>query len=66
MPDIASLPWYFAHYSAGKLTAVALPGRALVVSVAPIPGTGRALAGGYVYANRTPSFSEAAVILQYS
>jgi hypothetical protein len=36
------------------------------VSAAPIPGTGGALAGGHVYPNRTRSFSEAAVILQYS
>jgi hypothetical protein len=48
--------------------AVALAGQAtaLVVSVSQIPGTGGALAAGYVYANHTPSFSEAAVILQYS
>ena len=46
--------------------AVAGQATALVVSVSQIPGTGGALAAGYVYANHTPSFSEAAVILQYS
>ena len=65
MPDIGTEPWYFVHYSAGKLTAVALPARALVVSVSPIRGTQSALAAGYVYADRNPNFSQAAVILQY-
>jgi hypothetical protein len=57
------------HYAAGKLTAAALPGGSqnlTVGAVSRVPGTDRALAGGYKHGKLQPDLSTAAVILQYS
>lgn len=57
----ARMPQLF-RYSAGRLTAVALPGGATSVSVSRIPGTDEALSGGF-QAGSGHGFS---VVLQYS
>jgi hypothetical protein len=69
MPDISALPSFLVHYAAGKLTAAALPGGSqnlTVGAVSRVPGTDRALAGGYKHGKLQPDLSTAAVILQYS
>lgn len=50
------------HYSAGKLTAVALPGGAASGTVSRIPGTAAALAGGVQYGTGHGT----SVVFQYS
>ncbi len=68
MPDIDALPPYFARYSGGKLTEARLPagGRFAINAAALVPGTTRALAGGYAYKGTNWTQALDAVILQYS
>lgn len=69
MPGASGAPSSLVHYAAGKLTRAALPvsGQDLdVLSVAPIPGTTQALAGGDTHAAGNPGSKVVAVILQYS
>jgi len=59
---------YLLHYSGGRLTPAALPGgptRTDVDSVALIPGTTSALAGGDTHAANSPGVHVTAVLLQY-
>jgi hypothetical protein len=56
------------HYAGGRLTAAALPvapSKLTVSSVAAIPGTGGALAGGFTHARNNDGAQVVAVILQY-
>jgi hypothetical protein len=57
---------YLLHYSAGKLTPVALPGGAAgitVESVSQVPGTSQQLAGGFTHARNDLLHDLTAVIL---
>jgi hypothetical protein len=60
-------PTTMAHFSGGKLTTVKLPvpgQRITLESVAPIPGTTEAIAGGFTH---TAAFTDiVSVVLQYS
>jgi hypothetical protein len=56
------------HYSGGRLSTPNLPGGATkidVESIAAIPGTTGALAGGFTHAANNPGVRDVAVILQY-
>jgi hypothetical protein len=69
MPGVLGAPSFMAHYANGTLTAVKLPAGAHLInveSVAGIPGTAQALAGGFTHAGNDPSRNVIAVILQYS
>ena len=68
MPGVDGEKSYLVHYSAGHLTPAALPGgpnRITIFSVALIPGTSSALAGGNTHANGQPGVNDNAVLLQY-
>jgi hypothetical protein len=68
MPGTSSEKSYLLHYSGGHLTAATLPGgpfRTTVDTVALIPGTGSALAGGTTHAYGNPGANDTAVLLQY-
>jgi hypothetical protein len=68
MPGSGGQKSYMLHYSAGHLTAAALPGgpnRITVDTVALIPGTFGLLAGGTTHAYANPGANVAAVLLQY-
>ena len=68
MPGTGGQKSYLLHYSAGHLTAAALPGgpnRTTVDTVALIPGTGQALAGGATHAFANPGANVTAVLLRY-
>ena len=68
MPGVDGQKSYLLHYSAGHLTAAALPGgpnRITVDTVALIPGTSSALAGGETHASGNPADNVTAVLLQY-
>jgi len=68
MPGASDQKSYLLHYSAGHLTAAALPGgpnRITVDTVALIPGTDSALAGGETHAYANPGVNVTAVLLQY-
>ena len=67
-PGPESAPSQILHYAGGHLTAAALPIRPrklAVWSVAPIPGTSGALAGGLTHATGNDGSQVVAVILQY-
>lgn len=60
-------PTTMAHFSGGKLTTVSLPvpGRQIdILSVAPIPGTTEAIAGGFTHS--TVFTNIVSIVLQYS
>lgn len=68
MPGVGGQKSYLLHYSAGHLTAAALPGgvnRTTVDTVALIPGTSEMLAGGATHAYANPGANVTAVLLQY-
>ena len=68
MPGSAGQKSYLLHYSAGHLTATALPGganRITVDTVALIPGTFGQLAGGTTHAYANPGADVTAVLLEY-
>jgi hypothetical protein len=68
MPGGAGQKSYLLHYSAGHLTTASLPGganRITVDTVALVPGTSSALAGGYTHAYANPGANVTAVLLQY-
>jgi hypothetical protein len=68
MPGVMGQKSYLLHYSAGHLTAAALPGgpnRITVHTVALIPGTYNVLAGGETHAYANPGTNVTAVLLQY-
>ena len=68
MPGLLGAPSYLLHYAVGQLSAATLPAgpRSISVeSVAPIPGTGQALAGGFTH-GRNGTGRVVAVLLQYS
>jgi hypothetical protein len=57
------------HYSGGHLTNAPFPVSAAkidVLSIAPVPGTGQILAGGYTHPAGNPGLNPVAVILQLS
>jgi hypothetical protein len=67
-PGPESDPSQLLHYAGGRLTAAALPvapSKLTVSSVAAIPGTGGALAGGFTHARNNDGAQVVAVILQY-
>ena len=69
MPGVLGQKSFMLHYTAGKLTPVALPGnpRAIsVVSVSRVPGTGAQLASGSTFKAAQPGVNQVAIILQYS
>ena len=56
------------HYSGGHLTTVAIPGgpsRTSTATVAGIPGTSEALAGGFTHAAGNAGLDDAGVLLEY-
>lgn len=66
MPGVGGQKSYLLHYSAGHLTAAALPGgpnRITVDTVALIPGTSAALAGGTTHTSTNTNVT--AILLQY-
>jgi hypothetical protein len=68
MPGAGGQKSYLLHYSAGHLTAAALPGgpdRITVDTVALVPGTYSVLAGGNTHAYANPGTNVTAVLLQY-
>jgi hypothetical protein len=68
MPGVLGAPSYLVHYAAGRLSTAALPAGARSVSVgsvARIPGTDQALAGGFTHARDNTLANVVAVILQY-
>jgi hypothetical protein len=68
MPGTDGQKSYLLHYSAGQLTQAVLPGgpnRITVDTVALIPGTSDALAGGTTHAFANPGTNVTAVLLQY-
>ena len=68
MPGTSSEKSYLLHYSGGHLTAATLPGgpfRISIYTVALIPGTDSALAGGATHAPGNPGAGNTAVLLQY-
>ena len=68
MPGSGGQKSYLLHYSAGHLTAAALPGgpyRITVDTVALVPGTFGVLAGGTTHAYANPGVNVTAVLLQY-
>jgi hypothetical protein len=68
MPGVDGQRSYLLHYSGGHLTTAALPGgpyRISIDTVALIPGTGSALAGGNTFAYQKPGVNVTAVLLQY-
>jgi len=68
MPGSGGQKSYLLHYSGGHLTQAALPGgpnRITVDTVALIPGTSGALAGGFTHAFANPGANVTAVLLQY-
>jgi hypothetical protein len=67
-PGASGAPAHLVHYSAGKLTAAKLPftdTKINVESVAAIPGTREALAGGFTHAANNLGASVVATVLQY-
>ena len=68
MPAVGAEKSFLVHYSAGRLTAAALPvapRKISVESVALIPGTEQVLAGGFTHASDNPGVGVVAVLLQY-
>ncbi len=68
MPGTGGEKSLLLHYSGRRLTAATLPGgpfRITVDTVALIPGTGSALAGGTTHAYANPGANVTAVLLQY-
>lgn len=70
MPGVLGAPSYLVHYAAGQLTRVKLPAGVQLInveSVARIPGTAQALAGGFTHTRSAPgtNLNVVAVILQY-
>jgi hypothetical protein len=68
MPGVDGQKSYLLHYSAGHLTAAAVPGgpnRITVDTVALIPGTFGLLGGGTTHAYANPGANVTAVLLQY-
>ena len=68
MPGADGQKSYLLHYSAGRLTLTAVPGgatRTTIGTVALIPGTSEALAGGFAHAPGNPGASVSGVLLQY-
>jgi hypothetical protein len=68
MPATGGERSYLVHYSAGRLTAAALPTgprKINVESVASIPGSTSLLAGGFTHASDNPGAGVVAVILEY-
>jgi hypothetical protein len=68
MPGSGGQKSYLLHYSAGRLTAAVLPfgpNRITIDTVALIPGTSEALAGGTTHANANPGANVTAVLLHY-
>jgi len=69
MPGVLGAPSFLVHYAAGRLTSAKLPvsGRSITVdSVALVPGTAQALAGGFTHAKDNLGSAVVAVILQFS
>jgi len=69
MPGASGAPSSLVHYAAGTLTQEPLPVRGQklrIDSVANIPGTTQALAGGFTHAVNNPATKVVAVILQFS
>ncbi|MBV9382620.1 MAG: hypothetical protein JOY82_10470 [Streptosporangiaceae bacterium] len=69
MPGVLGAPSYLLHYAVGRLTQARLPVGPQSISadsVAAIPGTAQALAGGFTHARNNPFGNVVAVILQYS
>ena len=68
MPGSGGQKSYLLHYSSGHVSEAALPGgpnRITVDTVALIPGTFSALAGGTTHAYANPGLNVTAVLLQY-
>jgi hypothetical protein len=68
LPGASGATSSLVHYAAGHLTRVPLPVSApeiTIGSVAHVPGTAHALAGGYTHAAHNPSRRIVAVVLQY-
>ncbi len=68
MPGFGGRRSYLVHYSAGRLTAAALPvgpSRIDVLSVSHIPGTTDVLGGGFTHTAGNPGTGIVAVILEY-
>jgi hypothetical protein len=68
MPGVDGQKSYLLHFSGGHLTPVAIPGgpdRTTLYSVALIPGTTGALAGGKTHAFANLGANVGAVLLQY-
>jgi hypothetical protein len=68
MPAAGAERSFLVHYSAGRLTAAALPTgprKINVESIAHIPGTAQLLAGGFTHASDNPGANVVAVLLQY-
>ncbi|HTS98490.1 MAG TPA: hypothetical protein VMI33_17920 [Streptosporangiaceae bacterium] len=68
MPGFGGRRSYLVHYSAGRLTAAALPvrpSRIDVQSVSRIPGTTDVLGGGFTHTAGNPGTGVVAVILEY-
>ena len=68
MPGVGGQKSHLLHYGAGHLTQAVLPGGPNLITVgtvAVIPGTYRALAGGETHAYANPGANVTAVLLQY-
>jgi hypothetical protein len=68
MPGVGGQKSYLLHYGAGHLTQAVLPGGPNLITVdtvAVIPGTYSALAGGETHAYANPGANVTAVLLQY-
>jgi hypothetical protein len=68
MADTAGGNSVILHYSGGLLTAAKLPVAATkidVTSIAAIPGTTEALAGGFTHAAFAPATNSLSAILQF-
>jgi hypothetical protein len=68
MPAAGPERSFLVHYSAGKLTAAALPTgptKINVESIAHIPGTAQLLAGGFTHGSDNLGANVVAVLLQY-
>jgi hypothetical protein len=69
MPGVDGEQSFLVHYSAGKLTKVALPipaTRVYLGSVARVPGSVNQIAGGLEHAANLPGENVVGVVLEYS
>jgi hypothetical protein len=68
MPGASGAPSALVHFSGGRLTSAGLPvpgAKINVESVALVPGSTEAIAGGFTHAAGNPGENIEAVVLQY-